>query len=42
MFRRDRIGKREGVVIFYVKESIQAYEIKLKGKQIKMKLFGAK
>ena len=27
MFRRDRIGRRG--VILYVKESIQAYEIKL-------------
>ena len=29
MFRRDRIGRRGGVVILYVKDSIQAYEIKL-------------
>ena len=29
IFRRDRIGKRGGGVILYVKESIQAYEIKL-------------
>ena len=29
MFRRDRIGIRGGGVILYVKESIQAYEIKL-------------
>ena len=29
MFRRDRIGKRGGGVILYVKESIQADEIKL-------------
>ena len=29
MFRRYRIGRREGGVILYVKESIQAYEIKL-------------
>ena len=29
MFRRDRIGRRGGGVILYVKESIQAYEIKL-------------
>ena len=27
MFRRDRIGRRGGGVILYVKESIQAYEI---------------
>ena len=39
---RDRIGKRGGGVILYVKESIQAYEIKLERKQITMKLFGAK
>ena len=30
MFRKDRIGRRGGEVILYVKESIQAYEIKLK------------
>ena len=29
MFRRNRIGRRGGGVILYVKESIQAYEIKL-------------
>ena len=29
MFRRDRIGRRGGGVILYVKESIQAYEITL-------------
>ena len=29
MFRRYRIGRRGGGVIVYVKESIQAYEIKL-------------
>ena len=29
MFRRDRVGRRGGGVILYVKESIQAYEIKL-------------
>ena len=29
MFRRDRIGRRGGGVILYVKESIQAYELKL-------------
>ena len=27
MFRRDRIGRRGGGVILYVKKSIQAYEI---------------
>ena len=32
MFRRDRIGRRGGEVILYVKESIQAYEIKLERK----------
>ena len=30
MFRRDRIGRRGGGVILYVKEYIQAYERKLK------------
>ena len=29
MFRRDRIRRRGGGVILYIKESIQAYEIKL-------------
>ena len=29
MFRKDRIGRMGGGVILYVKESIQAYEIKL-------------
>ena len=29
MFRRDRIGRRGGGVVLYVKESIQSYEIKL-------------
>ena len=29
MFRNNRIGRRGGGVILYVKESIQAYEIKL-------------
>ena len=29
MFRKDRIRRRSGGVILYVKESIQAYEIKL-------------
>ena len=29
MFRRDRIGRRGGRVILYIKESILAYEIKL-------------
>ena len=32
MFRRDRIGRRGGGSILYVKESIQAYEIKLERK----------
>ena len=27
VFRKDRIGKRGGGVIVYIKESIQAYEI---------------
>ena len=29
MLRRDRIGRRGGGVFLYIKESIQAYEIKL-------------
>ena len=28
MFRRDRIERKGGEVILYIKESIQAYEIK--------------
>ena len=40
MFRRDRIGRRGGGVILYIKESIQAYKIKIEGKQIAIKLCG--
>ena len=40
MFRKDRIGRRGGGGILYIKEYIQVYEIKL-GKQIAIKLFGA-
>ena len=29
MFRKDRIGRRGGRVILYIKEAIQAYELKL-------------
>ena len=29
MFRKDRLGRRGGGVMLYIKESIQAYEIKL-------------
>ena len=29
MFRRDQLGRMGGGVILYVKETIQAYEIKL-------------
>ena len=29
MFRKDRIGRMEGGVILYIKEAIQAYELKL-------------
>ena len=32
MFSRDRIGRRGGGVILYIKESIQAYKIKLERK----------
>ena len=39
MFRGDRIGRREGGVILYVKESIQADEIIM---MIMKKLFSAK
>ena len=41
MFRLDRIGRREGGIILYIKESIQAYKINLIGKHIVMKLLGA-
>ena len=40
LFRRDRIGRRGGGVILYVKEAIHAYEITLE--RIAMKMFGAK
>ena len=43
LFRRYRIGKTGGGGILYVKESIQAYEIKLEMEiNNTMKLFGAK
>ena len=42
MFRRDRIGRRGGGVILYVKETNQAYEINSEREAIAMKLFGAK
>ena len=29
LFRRDRIGRRGGGIILYIKESIQVYKIKL-------------
>ena len=29
MFKRDQIGRRGGGVVLYIKESIQAYKIKL-------------
>ena len=32
MFRRDRIGRRGGGVILYIKHSTQVYEIKLETK----------
>ena len=40
MFRKDRQVRRGGGVISYIKESIQAYEITLKVKQIVWKQFG--
>ena len=41
MFRKDRIGRRGGGVILYVKESIQAYETKLE-READCDVFGAK
>ena len=38
MFRRDRIGRRGGGVILYVKESVQAYEIKLEREAVWCKI----
>ena len=29
MFRKDRIGRRGGGVLLYIKETIQAYEVQL-------------
>ena len=40
MFRKDRLGRRGGGVILYIKESILAYEIKLEKKQNVKKLSG--
>ena len=36
VFRKDKIGRRGGGVILYIKESIQAYEIKLGKKTSRM------
>ena len=34
MFRKDILGSRGSGVIFYIKESIQAYEIKLEKEEL--------
>ena len=31
MFRKDRMGRRGGGVLFYIKETIPAYEVQLQG-----------
>ena len=41
MFMKDRIGRRGGGVLLYIKETIPAYEVQLKRKQIVMKPYGA-
>ena len=40
IFRKNRLGRRGGGVILYIKESIQADEIKLEKKQNVKKLSG--
>ena len=37
LFMKDRLGKRGGGVILYIKESIQTYEIKLEKKKQNVK-----
>ena len=43
MFRKDRIGRRGGGVLLYIKDTIPAYEVQLhlKRKQIVMRPYGA-
>ena len=42
MFRKDRMGRRGGGVLLYIKDTIPAYEVQLQSrKQIAMKPYGA-
>ena len=41
MFRKDRMGRRGGGVLLYIKETIPEYEVQLQGKQIVMRPYGA-
>ena len=41
MFRKDRMGRRGGRVLLYIKVTIPAYEVQLKGKQIVMRPYSA-
>ena len=41
MFRKDRMGRRGGGVLLYIKETMPAYEVQFKRKQIVMRPYGA-
>ena len=41
MFRKDRMGRRGGGVLLYIKDTIPAYEVSYRRKQIAMKPYGA-
>ena len=41
MFRKDRIGRRGGGVLLYIKDTMPAYEVQLQRKPIAMRPYGA-
>ena len=41
MFRKDRMGRRGGGVLFYIKENIPAYEVQLHEEADAMRPYGA-
>ena len=41
MFRKDRMGRRGGGVLLYIKESIPAYEVQLQEEEIVRRPYGA-
>ena len=41
MFRKDRMGRRGGGVLLYIKDIIPTYEVQLRRKQIAIRPYGA-